>query len=56
MILFAMLVTAVLFFTAGMHFAIWHQGLDPRAKWWSLALALLGLYNMISLVGLASQV
>lgn len=59
MILFAMIVTAVLFFLAGMHWATWDQNRDdPNAQnsmWWSVVLAIIGLYNMISLVGMASK-
>jgi len=60
MILIAMIVTAVLFFVAGMHYATWDQNRDDKdvsnSAWWSVALAFLGIYNMISLVGMASRV
>lgn len=60
MIVIAMIITAVLFFLAGMHWATWDQNRDdPEAnnsRWWSLALVLIGLYNMVSLVGMASRV
>ena len=59
MIVIAMIVTAVLFFLAGMHWATWDQNRDdPEAnnsRWWSLALVLIGLYNMVSLVGMAAK-
>jgi len=60
MILIAMFVTAVLFFLAGMHYATWDQNRDleeaSNSAWWSVALALIGIYNMVSLVGMASKV
>ncbi len=60
MILIAMFVTAVLFFLAGMHFATWDQNRDVpgavKGVWWAIGLAAIGLYNMVSLVGLAARV
>jgi RsiW-degrading membrane proteinase PrsW (M82 family) len=60
MILIAMIVTAMLFFIAGMHYATWDQNRDIpdsiRSVWWSIALCLVGVWNMISLVGMASKV
>lgn len=60
MIAISMIVTAVIFFIAGMHFASWDQNRDEpdaiRNFWWSIALCLVGVCNMISLVGMASRV
>lgn len=60
MIVISMLVTAVIFFLAGMHWATWDQNRDQtdanNSLWWSMVLVLIGLYNMITLVGLASRV
>ena len=60
MILIAMIVTAVVFFLAGMHYATWDQNRDePEATnsaWWSVVLAIIGIYNMINLVGMAARV
>ena len=59
MILFAMIVTAVLFFLAGMHWATWDQNRDDvnaqNSMWWSVVLAIIGLYNMVNLVGMAAR-
>jgi len=60
MILIAMFVTAVLFILAGMHFATWDQNRDDpeavKSIWWAIGLSAIGLYNMISLVGMAARV
>lgn len=59
MILISMIVTAVVFFVAGMHYATWDQNRDdPNAKisiWWAVVLVLIGFYNMTTLVGMASR-
>ena len=59
MILISMIVTAVVFFVAGMHYATWDQNRnDPEAEksiWWAVVLVLIGFYNMTTLVGLASR-
>lgn len=60
MIVVAMIVTAVVFFVAGMHWATWDQNRDETGAhlswWWAIVLFLLGVYNMINLVGMASRV
>jgi hypothetical protein len=60
MIVISMIVTAVIFFLAGMHYATWDQNrndeLAERSVWWSVVLSIIGLYNMITLVGMASRV
>lgn len=60
MIVISMFVTAVIFFLAGMHWATWDQNRDEadanNSLWWSMVLVLIGLYNMITLVGMASRV
>jgi len=60
MILIAMFITAVIFFLAGMHYATWDQNRDEEwavnSAWWSVVLAIIGIYNMINLVGMASRV
>ena len=60
MIVIAMIVTAMVFFLAGMHWATWDQNRgDPGAHlswWWAIVLFLIGAYNMISLVGMAARV
>ena len=60
MIVISMFVTAVIFFLAGMHWATWDQNRDQtdanNSLWWSMVLVLIGLYNMITLVGMASRV
>lgn len=59
MIAIAMIVTAVIFFVAGMHWATWDQNRDDpeayRSWWWALALFLIGVWNMINLVGMAAR-
>ena len=59
MIVIAMIITAVIFFIAGMHWATYDQNQDdPEARnsaWWAVVLCLIGLYNMINLVGMASK-
>jgi hypothetical protein len=59
MILIAMIVTAVVFFLAGMHWATWDQNRDAEgasnSAWWSVVLVIIGIYNMINLVGLATR-
>jgi hypothetical protein len=59
MILIAMIVTAVLFFLAGMHYATWDQNRDDEgasnSAWWSVVLSLIGIYNMLNLIGMASK-
>ena len=59
-IVISMIVTAVLFFVAGMHFATWDQNREEpdaiRSIWWTVALCLIGAWNMIGLVGLSSKV
>lgn len=59
MILIAMIVTAVVFFVAGMHYATWDQNRDdPEAEksiWWMVVLCIIGLYNMINLIGMAAK-
>jgi hypothetical protein len=60
MILIAMAITAVIFFLAGMHWATWDQNRDAEgasnSAWWSVVLAIIGIYNMVNLVGMASRV
>jgi len=60
MILISMIVTAVVFFVAGMHYATWDQNRDEEgavnSAWWSVVLCIIGLYNMITLVGMVSKV
>lgn len=60
MILISMIVTGVIFFLAGMHYATWDQNRDDEeannSAWWSVVLGIIGLYNMINLVGMASRV
>lgn len=60
MILIAMIVTAVVFFLAGMHYATWDQNRDDEAAsnsaWWAVVLSLIGIYNMLNLIGMASRV
>ena len=59
MILISMIVTAAVFFVAGMHFAAWDQNRDIpesiRSIWWMLALCLIGTWNMIGLVGMVAR-
>jgi len=59
MILIAMIVTAVVFFLAGMHYATWDQNRDEEgaanSAWWSVVLVIIGIYNMINLMGLATR-
>ena len=59
MIAIAMIVTAVIFFLAGMHWATYDQNQDdPEARnsaWWAVVLVLIGIYNMVNLVGLAAR-
>lgn len=59
MIVIAIIITAVIFFLAGMHWATWDQNRElegaVNSAWWSLVLVLIGLYNMINLVGMASK-
>ena len=60
MILIAMIVTAVVFFVAGMHYATWDQNRDDpestNSAWWAVVLAIIGIYNMINLIGMAARV
>ena len=60
MIVIAMIVTAVVFFVAGMHWATYDQNRDsPEATnsaWWAVVLAVIGIYNMVNLIGMASRV
>ena len=60
MIVISIFVTAVIFFLAGMHWATWDQNRDQtdanNSLWWSMVLVLIGFYNMITLVGMASRV
>ena len=60
MIVISIIVTAVIFFLAGMHWATWDQNRDQtdadNSLWWSMVLVLIGFYNMITLVGMASRV
>jgi len=60
MIVISMFVTAVIFFLAGMHWATWDQNRDEtdanNSLWWSMVLCIIGLYNMITLVGLSTRV
>lgn len=59
MIIISMIVTAVIFFVAGMHYAIWDQNREEpdaiRSVWWTIALCFIGVWNMINLVGMASK-
>lgn len=59
MIVISMIVTAVVFFVAGMHWAVWDQNRDDpeahRSWWWALVLCLIGVWNMISLVEMAAK-
>jgi len=60
MIVIAMFVTAVIFFLAGMHWATWDQNRDEtdanNSLFWSMVLCIIGMYNMVNLVGMASRV
>ena len=60
MIAISMIVTAMVFFVAGMHWATWDQNREEpeaiRSIWWAIALCLIGTWNMIGLVGMASRV
>jgi hypothetical protein len=60
MIVISIIVTAVIFFLAGMHWATWDQNRDQtdanNSLWWSMVLVIIGFYNMITLVGMASRV
>jgi hypothetical protein len=60
MIVISMFVTAVIFFLAGMHYATWDQNRDEtdanNSLWWSMVLCIIGLYSMITLVGLSARV
>lgn len=59
MILISMIITGVIFFVAGMHFATWDQNREEpdaiRSVWWCIGLCLIGVWNMINLVGFASK-
>ena len=59
MIVIAIIVTAVIFFLAGMHYATYDQNRDdPEAVnsiWWSVVLCIIGIYNMVNLVGMAAR-
>jgi hypothetical protein len=59
MIVISMIVTAIIYFLAGMHFATWDQNRDTdhaiNSLWWSIGLCLIGTWNMIGLVGAASR-
>jgi hypothetical protein len=60
MIVISIIVTAVIFFLAGMHWATWDQNRDQtdanNSLWWSMVLVIIGLYNMVNLVNFASRV
>ena len=59
MIAISMIVTALVFFVAGMHWATWDQNREEpeaiRSIWWAIGLCLIGTWNMIGLVGMASR-
>jgi hypothetical protein len=60
MIVISVIVSAVVFFLAGMHWATWDQNRDnstaSNSIWWSVVLCIIGFYNMITLVGMASRI
>ncbi len=51
MILITMILTFVLIFLAGMHFAIWKTDHRSSSLIWSIVLTLFGLYHLIALIG-----
>ena len=59
MIVISMLVTSAIFFVAGMHYATWDQNREEpdaiRSVWWAIGLSIIGVWNMFTLVGMASK-
>jgi hypothetical protein len=52
MLLLIMILSAfALIFVAGMHYAIWDQGLSRESFYYSMGLGLLGFYQLNNIVG-----
>jgi hypothetical protein len=51
MILVTLILTFILIFLSGMHFAIWKTDHRRSSLFWSIGLGLFGLYHIIALIG-----
>jgi hypothetical protein len=55
MILISMLVSFGVIFVAGMHWAIWDNFKEKSALMWSIGLSIIGIYNLIILIGTVAK-
>lgn len=56
MIAISIIVSFCVIFVAGMHYAVWDQLDQQKSLYWCIALSLIGIYNLISLVGAVARV
>lgn len=55
MIVIFVIITFVLVFMAGMHYALWDNFDERKSLYFSIALGVLGVWNFISLIGYVSK-
>ena len=55
MIVLQIIITFACIFIAGMHFALWHNDMDDKSKWYAGGLSIIGLYNLIGIVGYVAK-
>ena len=55
MLVLQIIITFCVIFIAGMHFALWDNDIDEKSKWYAGGLSIIGIYNLISLVGYVAK-
>lgn len=55
MLVIFVIITFVLVFMAGMHYALWDNFDERKSLYFSIALGVLGVWNFISLIGYVSK-
>lgn len=55
MLVLQLIITFACIFIAGMHFALWHNDVEENSIWYAGGLSVVGLWNLISLVGYVAK-
>lgn len=55
MLVLQIIITFALIFIAGMHYTLWKVVGESESMWYTAGLGILGLYNLISLVGYVAK-
>ena len=55
MIVLQIIITFACIFIAGMHYAMWDNGMGDNSKWYAGGLSIIGLYNLIGIVGYVAK-